>query len=68
MTLRERRLDARVTMEELAAAAGISVKTLYRIEAGAPTSETTVIKLARALDVDVVELAEDLGFDLERAA
>lgn len=52
-TLRERRAWSQ---EHLAAVAGVSVRTLQRIEAGAGASHDTCLSLAAALDVPVGEL------------
>ena len=45
--------------EHLAAAAGIGVRTLQRLEAGQPASMETLTAIAAAYDVDVSALAVD---------
>jgi len=47
------------SQEHLAAVAGLSTRTLQRIEAGAGASHDTCLALAAALDVAVGDLAAD---------
>lgn len=50
--LRDTRLTYPMTQEELAAAAGVSVSAIVRLEKGdAPAEVATIRKLAKALDV-----------------
>ncbi len=46
----QRRLELRLTQAELAEQAGISKRTVERIEAGATTQMSTMIRILRALD------------------
>jgi len=68
--LREKRL---ITQEELAAASGLAVATVSRLERGkARPSLKTVRRLAKALDVDPLHLREVLMngqsmFDVDQA-
>ncbi|MEZ5990492.1 MAG: helix-turn-helix domain-containing protein [Planctomycetota bacterium] len=48
--LRRARLDANVRQAELARRAGLSVRTLRSIEAGADTQLSSLIRVLRALD------------------
>ena len=57
--LRERRQTARLTQQELADAAGISVRTLGQIESGrSGPSLLTVVRIAEVLRVSIGELVE----------
>jgi transcriptional regulator with XRE-family HTH domain len=49
--LKEARLRAALTQEELAARAGVARTTLARLETGAPAAPATARKLAAALGV-----------------
>ena len=64
-TLREQRAWSQ---EHLATVAGLSTRTLQRIEAGAAASQETCLALAAALDVGVGELAGDARKSLTTAA
>jgi transcriptional regulator with XRE-family HTH domain len=55
-TLREQRAWSQ---EHLATVAGLSARTLQRIEAGSAASQETCLALAAALQVQVAELAGD---------
>ncbi|WP_225589228.1 helix-turn-helix transcriptional regulator [Pseudoxanthomonas sp. PXM01] len=55
-TLREQRAWSQ---EHLATVAGVSTRTLQRIEAGAAASKETCLALAAALEVAIGELAGD---------
>jgi transcriptional regulator with XRE-family HTH domain len=50
-TIRQLREDAGLTTTELAAKAGVSVQTLYRIERGEPVSRMYVARVCKALNV-----------------
>ena len=54
--LAKRRLDLKLTQAEVADQAGVSKRTVERIEAGATTQVSTMIRILRAL-----ELLEGLG-------
>ena len=47
------------TMEDAARAAGIGTRTLLRFEQGEAVRPTTVVKIARALDLPVAVLMPD---------
>ena len=49
MRLERRRIDARLTQAELATQAGISKRTLERIEAGSSTDFVMIIRVLRTL-------------------
>jgi transcriptional regulator with XRE-family HTH domain len=58
-TLREARLQALLSMRQLARLAGISPTTIYLLERGERTPQLlTVYKLSRALGVEPAEIAE----------
>jgi transcriptional regulator with XRE-family HTH domain len=57
-TLREQRAWSQ---EHLATVAGLSTRTLQRIESGAGASHDTCLALASALDVAIGDLAADAG-------
>ena len=46
------------TVEELAQVSGVSFGTICKARAGKQVTERTIVKLARALQVDVKELIE----------
>lgn len=55
-------LDREYTIRGLAAKAGVNPATIVRVEGGQRASKLTLAKLAKALDVplvDLLELAED---------
>jgi transcriptional regulator with XRE-family HTH domain len=55
--LRRRRRRRSLTMEELGKTAGVSLDTIWRLKKGRTSARmTTVLKLARALGVDAVDL------------
>lgn len=56
--IRERRLDQGKSQQTLATQAGISLRTLARIEAGEDMHLGTLRALATALDVPVTDLLE----------
>lgn len=49
--LAQRRLELQLTQEMLAEQAGVAKRTVERIEAGATTQMSTLIRLLRALDL-----------------
>lgn len=49
--LAQRRLEFQLTQADLAEQAGVSKRTLERIEAGAPTQLSTLIRVLRVLDL-----------------
>jgi len=55
------------TQEHLAGTAGISLRTVQRIENGEPASRETILALAAAFDVDVSIMALDVHGEIERA-
>lgn len=61
-------LSKGVSRRQLAEKAGLSRQTLYNIEAGQGFSDETIFKLADALEMDAVELAETLGGNLDGQA
>jgi transcriptional regulator with XRE-family HTH domain len=55
--LRRRRRRRSLTMEELGKTAGVSLDTIWRLKKGRTSARmATVLKLARALGVDAVDL------------
>jgi transcriptional regulator with XRE-family HTH domain len=60
--LRRRRLDASMSIDDLAEAASVSARTIRRAEGGESFGEATVIAVAKVLDV----AASDLALELER--
>lgn len=60
MTALERaRLDARLTVAQLAARAKVSRRTITRAEGGGPMSDATLFALSKALRVHPLELREN---------
>ncbi len=59
MIIRKLRMDKGLSQEQLAAMAGISTRTLQRIERGANASPETLKCLAAALDTDFARLRKD---------
>ncbi len=57
MSLQELRRRRGWSQEQLAGASGVSVRTVQRVEGGAPAGLATTAALARALGVDPSELA-----------
>ncbi|MDI3256922.1 MAG: helix-turn-helix transcriptional regulator [Kyrpidia sp.] len=58
--LRELRLQRGLTVRELAEKAGVSQSYVYAVEAGTRGSRVDkLIKIARALEVDIAALVED---------
>ena len=49
--LAQRRLELQLTQAELAEQAGVSKRTIERVEAGATTQMSTMIRILRALDL-----------------
>lgn len=69
LRLEQLRLDAGLSRERLADRAGISHKTIGRIEAGASAHVETLVKLAEALDTRPSELLfPAIGITQEPAA
>jgi transcriptional regulator with XRE-family HTH domain len=65
-TLEELRLARGLTREQLAVVAGLSAKTVYRLEVGGSVPrESTIRVLARALDCDPVEIGVTRRCELE---
>lgn len=64
MSIRERRKSLRVKQADLAAMAGVSVNTLYKIERGQanPTLES-LLKIAEALGLELVLQAKSMKAD-----
>ena len=59
VTLREARLQALLSMRQLARKAGISPTTIYLLESGQRSPQLlTIYKLSRALGVDPAEIEE----------
>jgi transcriptional regulator with XRE-family HTH domain len=56
-TLREKRLEAALSMNELAVAANVSASTVMDIERGASPRMATIRKLAKALDCTPQDIA-----------
>ena len=56
MIFRKLRLERGLTQDQLAVMAGISIRTLQRVERGADASVETLKCLAAALDLDFAEL------------
>ena len=50
------RAKRRLTREMLAEKAGISVRTLYKIEKGMPVRMITAVKLCEALEIELAQL------------
>jgi transcriptional regulator with XRE-family HTH domain len=59
--LRSLRRDRGLTQSELAAAAGLTRRTIHRAENGAEMSRDTLSRLERALDLPTGSLVGDLG-------
>ena len=58
-TLREARLQALLSMRQLARKAGLSATTIYLLETGQRTPQLlTIYKLSRALNIDPHEITE----------
>ena len=58
-TLREARLQALLSMRQLARKAGLSATTIYLLESGQRTPQLlTIYKLSRALGVEPTEIEE----------
>ncbi len=66
--LRAHRLAAGISQEELARRAGISRRTVQRIEAGGTPRFMPVLKLARALDVSMDSFLTDTSPEYELEA
>ena len=66
MIIRKLRLERGLTQEQLATMAGVSIRTLQRIERGAPASAETLKCLAAVLDLDFADLRKDTAM-AERA-
>ena len=64
--IRTRRIELRMSQEDLASAAQIGIATLKRIEAGQPANLTTTVSLVRALG-GIAQL-ESLLFSAHKAA
>lgn len=64
---REWREARGLAQRELAAAAGVSAKTISRLEDGDSARTTTASKIARALGVTVMDLMEDPPVPLAQA-
>ncbi len=64
--IRTRRIELRISQEDLASAAHIGIATLKRIEAGQPATLTTTVALVRALGA--VAQLESLLFSAHKAA
>lgn len=60
MSLREARVRRGWSQEQLAAASGVSVRTIQRIEGGRPPGRATTTALAGALGVEPAEVAGTL--------
>lgn len=56
LRIREIRLERGLTQENLAYAAGLTVKTVIRAEQGAGVNERTLRKIAKALGVEPGDL------------
>lgn len=54
--IRTIRSEKSMTREELSVAAGVSMRTLSRIEAGEDHKVSTLAQVARALDVNIHDL------------
>lgn len=54
--LEQARMNARLTVEQLAAATGVSARTIRNLEAGRGARDTTVFALADRLNVTPSEL------------
>lgn len=61
--IKELRLSQHLSQEQLAEAAGISVRTLQRLEAGEDVSISTLNAVANALDVPVGDLFQYTTFN-----
>ncbi|WP_298195854.1 helix-turn-helix domain-containing protein [Novosphingobium sp.] len=59
MIIRKLRLERGLTQEQLATMAGVSIRTLQRIERGAPASAETLKCLAAVLDLDFADLRKE---------
>lgn len=59
MIVRKLRLERGLTQDQLAAMAGISIRTLQRVERGAEASAETLKCLAAVLDLDFKDLRKD---------
>lgn len=62
MTVKEARLAAGLTQEQLAMKSGVKISTLQKLERGASSANNataeTVLRLAHALDVRIEELVQ----------
>jgi len=59
--LREARIAAHLSQGQLSAAAGLSQKTISKIERGDQSGSTAIAQLARAVGVNALWLAEEKG-------
>ena len=60
MIIRKLRLERGLTQDQLAAMAGISIRTLQRVERGAEASAETLKCIAAVLDLPFAELRKDI--------
>lgn len=56
-TLREYRIERNLGPVELASQAGVSTNSIYRMESGKPVYKSTLIRIAKALNVSASEIA-----------
>jgi len=67
MIIRKLRLDKRFSQEQLADMAGVSTRTLQRIERGATASPETLKCLAAVLETDFTNLRKEQTMSTEKA-